>query len=199
MAGEASGACQIGHLPDGGGGGPVSSVSNDPQTDTAARGAVAEGSADMTVANRLPAQPMTRGHRCRCVPTPAGAIRWTSKPPFFAPTRLPQSVVGRKSACGFPIRRGSLILVLEWPGGGVGRTLSGTASTAACPLNPGSANPDIVELHEYKGLPASKGGIAVARIEALFEPIPRTPGLAAIQRTSWFRSQSSSGPAIGEP
>jgi hypothetical protein len=54
----------------------------------------------MTGANRLPAQPTTRGKRCQCVPTPAEAARWASKLPFFATTRLFEPVAGRKSTCG---------------------------------------------------------------------------------------------------
>jgi len=49
----------------------------------AARRAVAEGCADMTGANRLPAQPTTRGLRCQCVPTPVEAARWASKLHLF--------------------------------------------------------------------------------------------------------------------
>ncbi len=123
--GQSGSACQVRNLPDGGGCGAVSAIPSDPGTDTTTRRAVAEGIADMTVANRLPAEPTTRGRRCQSVPTPAEAIQWTSKPPFFAPTRPFDPVAGRKSACGASNSTGGGILVLEWPGGGVGRRSSG--------------------------------------------------------------------------
>jgi len=81
--GQSGSACQVRNLPDGGGSCPVSAVPSDPRTDKTTRRAVAEGRADMTSANRLPAQPTTKGLRCQCVPTPAEAARWASKLHLF--------------------------------------------------------------------------------------------------------------------
>ncbi len=52
------------------------------------------------------------------------------------------------------------------------------------------SNPQIVDLPEYQGVAATKGGIAIARVEALFEPEPRLSGNAPYQHTSWFRSKA---------
>ena len=53
----------------------VTGHASDPQTDKTTRRGVAEGSADMTVASRLPTRQTTRGLRCQRVPTPAEAAR----------------------------------------------------------------------------------------------------------------------------
>ena len=44
---------------------------------------------------------------------------------FSCNARLFKPVAGRKSACGASNSTGGGIMVLEWPGGGVGRTVSG--------------------------------------------------------------------------
>ena len=79
----------------------------------------------MTGANRLPSQHSTKGLRCQCVLTPAEAARSGIQTTFSATTRLFEPVAGRKSACGDSNSTAEVIVVLEWPGGGVGRGSNG--------------------------------------------------------------------------
>lgn len=53
------------------------------------------------------------------------------------------------------------------------------------------SNPQIVDLPDYVGIRGTRGGIAIARVEALFEPEPKRSGNAPYQSTSWFRSRVS--------
>ena len=121
--GQSGSACQVRNLPDGGGGGPVSAVPSDPRTDTTTRHAVAEGNTDMTVANRLPAQPTTRGRKCH---VPSRPPKWpdrASKPPFLHDSAPPSPFPEVNPRLELEIRAGGVILVLEPPGGVDGRML----------------------------------------------------------------------------
>ena len=55
------------------------------------------------------------------------------------------------------------------------------------------SNPQIADLVEYRVVPAMRGGIALARVEALFEPEPRLYGHNPYEHTNWFESSSQLG------
>ena len=92
---------------------------------TASRCAVAEGSAGMTGANRLPAQQTTRGLRCQSAPTPAEAARSGIQTAFLAMSRPLEPVPEVNPPLELGIRGGGVILVLKRPGGGAGQGSNG--------------------------------------------------------------------------
>ena len=52
------------------------------------------------------------------------------------------------------------------------------------------SNPQIADLPDYQNVPATKGGIALARVEALFETEPRRSGNLIHDHGGWFKSEA---------